>query len=234
MHICDVNNFYSPRGGGVKTYHQQKLRYFLERTDHEYTLLYAAGEGHREDLSPRVRVIALPGVRMNENYHFALDAIRLRREVERLSPDLIEVGEPYLQPWVVRVASIGRRRPIVGYWHADFPRAYVQRPISRIAGRWAGRVCGEVAWWYARRTYGPFDAVFASSGTMAETLRARGFPRVFETPLGVDTRLFHPARRDAALRASIGAGEKTVVFISPHRLSDERGRKVFLVFWASW
>jgi alpha-1,6-mannosyltransferase len=222
LHVCDVDNFYSPRGGGVKTYHDQKLNYFLQNGAHEYTLVYAGDTESREELSPLVRVVSLPGVPMGDNYHFVLDAVRLRRELRQLMPDVVELGEPYLLPWVARAASIGSRWPLVGYWHADFPTTYVERPVSRVNPR-LGRMCGEVAWWYARRTYGPLSAVFASSGAVADTLRSRGLSPVYETPLAVDTRLFNPVRRDLDLRRSAGIGDRTVLFIFPHRLTEEKG-----------
>jgi alpha-1,6-mannosyltransferase len=231
MHICDVDNFYSPRGGGVKTYHDQKLSFFLEDERHEYTLVYAGAEESRRDVSPRVRVISLPGVAMGDNYHFVLDAVRLRKELRLLRPDVVELGEPYLLPWVARAASIGRQWPLVGFWHADFPRTYVQRPIGRV-NPLLGQLCGEVAWWYARRTYGSLDAVFASSATVAETLRSRGLSPVYETPLAVDTQLFNPAKRDLGLRRSLGIEDNTTLVIFPHRLAEEKGLSAALAAFA--
>lgn len=221
MHVCDVDNFYSPRGGGVKTYHDQKLNYFLEDGAHEYTLVYAGETESRQDLSPRVRVLSLPGVPMGDNYHFVLDAARLGRELRRLKPDLVELGEPYLLPWVARLASLGRPWPLVGYWHADFPTIYVERPVSRVNPR-LGRMCGEVAWWYARRTYGSLSAVFASSGAVAGTLRSRGLDPVYETPLAVDTSLFNPDKRDLDVRRAAGIDDHTVLLMFPHRLTAEK------------
>ena len=222
MHVCDVNNFYSLRGGGVKTYHQHKLEFFLQKPEHEYTLVYGGEEETSEELSAQVRVLSIPGIRMSDNYRFVIDAVRLRRLLGALRPDVVELGEPYFLPWVARLASVGRPWPLIGFWHADFPRVYVERPISRVSPR-AGRICGEVAWWYARRTYGPLTAVFASSATMAATLSSKGLGPVHETPLAVDTGLFNPAKRDEELRRAVGADEETLVFIFPHRLTDEKG-----------
>ena len=222
MHVCDVDNFYSPRGGGVKTYHEQKIRFFLRHPEHSYTLVHASAVERREQLSARVQVVGVPGVRMTADYHFMLNAIRLRQELERLRPDVVELGEPYLLPWVARVASIGRPWQLVGFWHADFPRAYAERPLSRVHP-WAGRIAGEVAWWYARRTYGPLAAVFASTKATAANLRQRGFAPVYQTPLAVDTRVFNPARRDRGLRHSQGITDSTALLIFPHRLTEEKG-----------
>ena len=39
MRICDVNNNYSPTGGGVRTYHHEKIRYMRAHPQHTYCLV---------------------------------------------------------------------------------------------------------------------------------------------------------------------------------------------------
>ncbi len=54
--------------------------------------------------------------------------------------------------------------------------------------------------------------VLVQDESTAGLLKAMGLRHVSVVDLGVDRRLFHPGRRDSALRASWGASENTVVF----------------------
>jgi glycosyltransferase involved in cell wall biosynthesis len=258
VRVCDVNNFYSPRGGGVKTYHEHKIAYFLRHPEHTYTLVYGAERAGIEQLGANVRVVRLPGVRMSPDYHFVFNAFRLRRVLSEAEPDVIEIGEPYFLPWVTRVAALGRGRPILGYWHADFPITYVERPVGRHASPRLGRLCGRVSWWYARRTYGPLAGILVASNAVSARMNEHGLLRTRYAPLGVDTTLFAPEKRDACLRESVGTGRREApggqapkghggaarehssaacggetaperpIILFPHRLTEEKGLSVML------
>ena len=224
MRICDVDSFYSPRAGGVKTYHDRKLEYFQAHPEHDYTLIYADEDPGVKEISSHVRTISVRGQRMGPNYRFVINAVSLRRALDCFAPEVIEIGEPYFLPWVSRVARVGRRVPLVGYWHAHFPVTYVRRPVTKVSRRLAP-VCERVAWWYARRTYGNLDAILTASAVIRGTLCENGLTARYHAPLGVDSRLFHPEKRDPALRASVGAplhrepGTRAIIFF-PHRLTE--------------
>ena len=79
--------------------------------------------GRRESLqahSSRVRVLQLPGLKVDPNYCLVLNAARVRRHLRSLRPDIVEVGEPYSAPWVTRVAARGSAVPLVSFWHANY------------------------------------------------------------------------------------------------------------------
>jgi alpha-1,6-mannosyltransferase len=229
MHVCDINNFYSPTGGGVRTYHTHKLQYFLARGDVEYTLFLPSDRLEYEEHGPNVRVVHFPGVPLS-NYRFIVDVPGLRRVLRDLSPDLIEVGSPYVLPHVVRAATSGMRSVLVGFWHADYPRAYVQRPLDDFI-RGLGAYGRDVAWWYARQTYGRYSAVLAAADCVVDGLVENGIEKVYQTPLGVDTAMFDRGKRDQELRASVGAGDGRPLFFFPHRLIEEKGLSNVLGAW---
>ena len=229
MHICDLNNFYSPTGGGVRTYHNHKLAYFAARDDIEYTLFLPSDRVEVEAQTPRVRVVHFPGVPIT-NYRFIVDAPRLRRVLQDFDPDLIEVGSPYVLPHVVQAATTGMRAVLTGFWHADYPRAYVQRPLNNLMAG-LGDLGRDAAWWYAGKTYGKYAAVFAAADCVVDGLVAHGIDRVYQTPLGVDTARFGRGKRDEALRASVGADAGRPLFFFPHRLIEEKGLSNVLGAW---
>lgn len=80
----------------------------------------------------------------------------------------------------------------VGIYHGDFP-TYVRRLTGNPD-------LEEHAWKYLRWFLGELDVVYAPSFTSRRQLVARGVPaeRLRLIPRGVDTRLFHPGRRDAS------------------------------------
>jgi len=227
IHVCDINNFFSWTGGGVRTYHLHKMEFFRGRSDALYTLIIP--DDHfaveREDNIHRVHfpATAIPGA---ENYRYILDAVRLRRVLRDLKPDLIEVGSPYIAPLIVPWAAEGTGAVICGFWHADYPRAYAERYAAEVMPA-LGPVAREAAWWFARQTYGRFTATFAAADCVVSDLWSHGIPRVFQTPLGVDIERFHPRHRSAELRASVGAADRPLLFF-PHRLIEEKGLSALL------
>jgi len=66
-----------------------------------------------------------------------------------------------------------------------------------------------------------FSTMVPTEGLRSE-LAASGFKRLRVVSRGVDTRLFDPARRSAALRAQWGAGPQTMVVLYVGRLAPEK------------
>ena len=227
MHICDVNNFYSLTGGGVKTYHKHKLKYFLSHPEYEYTLFQPDDHEAVERVAENVRIIHFPGMAVDANYRYMVDTSLMRSFFQRFDPDIIEIGSPYLLPWVVKVAARNTRALLTGFWHADYPRTYVERPLGRVSPM-LGRLGKAAAWWYARQTFGTFAATFAAADCVVDGLWAEGIPRVFQTPLGVDTACFNPKFRDEQLRQSVGADPDRPLLFFPHRLLEEKGLSALL------
>jgi alpha-1,6-mannosyltransferase len=219
--ICDVNNFFSVTGGGVRRYHLEKLRALAWRSDLEYHVIVPSDRAEIERYG-RATIHHMPAAAMGgSGYRLMLNPVRLRKVLRQINPDVIEVGSPYVLPDLVRVAARGLDARIVGFWHAHYPVAYMQRPVAQVSP-WLSRIGERLGWWWAKRTYGRFDATMAAANTTLEQLTDVGVAKTAHTPLGVDLELFTPMRRDDALRRSWGAGPKDVVLGFPHRLCDEK------------
>lgn len=227
LRLLDFNNFFSERGGGIRTYHLRKLAWLAARRDVDYTLLAPAAESQTIEHGPHARIVYVRGLPVPgaPGYRICLNPARVRETIEARSPDLIEVGAPYVDPLLVLNALRHRpptARPVIaGFWHAHYPEAYFQAYGDRILPA-VGRLLRACGFWYARHTYGRFDAVFAASRFAVDALLGQGIGRLIQCPLGVDTVCFNPARRDPALRRSIGASGRPLVFF-PHRLRNEKG-----------
>jgi alpha-1,6-mannosyltransferase len=221
MRICDVNNFYSPRGGGVRIYHEQKLAYFESQDEHSYALVVPSKRSavQRRGSASIYEVPALPYV--NPDYRCLASPRPLITVLDDFRPDLVEVGSAYLMPYLVNRAHRGRSFATVGFYHCDYPDTYVGRPLAT----WSeglGRRMAAVATRHASRVYRRMTATFAASEYALNKLHEAGVRRLFKTPLGVDGELFCPERRCGDLRQALGEGrEKIVLFMA--RLAGEKG-----------
>jgi alpha-1,6-mannosyltransferase len=214
LRILDVNNHYSPTGGGVRTYHHAKLAYYRERTDVRYALVVPSTRCLRRDDGCasifEVPAIASPA----DGYRFLHDRDAISSVVEAFEPDVVEVGSAFLLPRFVRRAVRRRRVAQVAFLHSDYSSSYV-RPFFARAGAGAASLAAAAADEHMRRVYQPFDAVFGASEHSCARLRSLGLPRVVHVPFGVDASVFRPERRDRE------TGRCEVLFLG--RLAEEKG-----------
>lgn len=230
--IVDVNEFWSPSGGGVRRYHLQKMAFFRERTDIRHVMVMPGTERRTEQTGPSAFVEHVPATKFPGNWEYRVcpSAAVLREVFLAHRPDVIEIGSPYLLPGRVRSAlrGTGLRPARIGFWHADFPVTYVERFFNRF-GKPAGRGAAALAWAFARRQYKDMDAVFVPSEAVLRRVERHGLRNLRHMPLGVDTAIFHPGRRDEARAAELKAGlpERLAIFFG-HRFSEEKGLRTLL------
>jgi len=210
--LLDVTEFYSPQGGGVRTYLAEKARWLASRHDVQHVIVVPSNRTAVDQWErSRAYLVRGPAVPASPGYHFLVAARSVADIVRREQPDVIEVGSPYFAPWLARRAARGTRARLVAFVHEN-PRLY------------AGRAAGLVAR-YLRAAHSGFDLAVAAG---ADNLVGLGVPRTAVVPLGVDTALFHPARRDPAWKQEIGAAAEQPVALYVGRLSAEKGLNLVL------
>lgn len=227
LRLVDVSNFWSPTGGGVRRYQLEKLRALAGRSDVHYVLVIPSDERRTEE-HEKARIEHVPSSRLpgSGGYRQILGRSGLREVIRRHDPDVIECGSPWIMPHLVR--GLSDRAAVVGFWHADFPRAHFGRGARSLHAR-LGPPAEEVGWAWARASYGAFDAVLCASERVSENLVRHGLRRILLTPLGVHSEIFHPGRRDPALARRFRAGDdRRRVFVFAHRLNEEKGLSVVL------
>jgi alpha-1,6-mannosyltransferase len=220
LKLLDITEFYSPQGGGVRTYLAEKARWLAARDDVEHAVIVPADrDGATQWERSRVHLVRGPRVPASPGYHFLVAARKIARLVRRERPDVIEVGSPYLAPWIARRAARGTAARLAAYIHEN-PRFYVAhapRPVRAIVDPLLAR--------YLRAAHRRFDLAVAAS---RDNLAGIDVRNVAVVPLGVDLAVFHPAWRDPAWRAEVGAapGQPTALYVG--RLSAEKGLDVVL------
>ncbi len=129
----------------------------------------------------------------------------MRAVLERYRPDLIESLCPWLLPWTA--INYRRARPetaLVAGYRTDFPNAHVHRVTRELLGAPAAGAARALSLRYAEATYRAFDRTYTLGEASRRMLAGRGIERLDVLNLGVDTALFHPARRDPGFRRRLG------------------------------
>lgn len=225
MRIVDVCAFYSPAGGGVRTYIDGKLA-AGPQLGHEIVVI-APGKGNRvEERGPGARIIFLdePRFPLDRKYHYFTDETALAATLDALAPDFVEASSPW------------RSARFVGEWPGSAPRALIMHadPLSAYAYRWFGGFLSretidkrfDTFWRHLLRLDTQFDATISAGESLAERLREGGMTRVVTNPMGVEAGIFSPALRDVELRTRMLArcelGPEATLLIGVGRHAPEK------------
>ena len=223
MKICDLAQFYSPLGGGVKRYISDKQRHLRKEAEWEHVLIIP---------SFRDAVTSTPGARLYEvksprligsrSYRILMNRKKILEIIRNERPDLIEVGDPYRTAWIGLEAARSIKVPVIAFYHSDFPRAFgrtierfLGRPIERLISHWIDR--------YVVRLYNRMDATVVATRRLCGALTLCGIDRVINIPLGTDISTFRPQPSRDRIRNELGldADQKLMLFVG--RIAREKG-----------
>lgn len=225
MRIVDVCAFYSPQGGGVRTYVEAKLR-TAARFGHEVIVI---APGEREEIVKRgpgayLVTIPAPTLPVDRRYRYFDDQRLLHRTLDAWQPDHVEASSPWSSATMVGRWQGSATRSLV--MHADPMAAYAYRWLGGIApretiDRWFG--------WFWRHLRGlgrMFDTVVCGNSGLTERLAAGGLSNAETIRMGVEPGLFSPSLRltevrEAAL-ASLGLPRDALFLLAVGRFSAEK------------
>ena len=225
MRIVDVCGFYTPHGGGIRTYVEQKLA-TAERFGQDVTILAPDAEYNIREVGAYARIIGLPSSRfpLDRKYFAFTEAAPIHAELDRLDPDFVEASSPW------RSASIAMS------WRPEVPKAFIMHsePLSAHVYRWFERLAStdtvdrQFDWFWERlREFGrSFSAVICANSNLAARMTEGGVGNVFNVPMGVQPGVFGPQHRDEALRAQLLAecalGPEATLLVTAGRLANEK------------
>lgn len=225
MRIVDVCGFYTPHGGGIRTYVEQKLA-MAEGFGHDVTILAPDAEYNIREVGAHARIIGLPSPRfpLDRKYFAFTEAAPIHAELDRLTPDFVEASSPW------RSASIAMS------WRPEVPKAFIMHsePLSAHVYRWFERLASTDAvdrqfdWFWERlREFGrSFSAVICANSNLARRMSEGGVSNVFNVPMGVQPGVFGPQHRDEGLRAQLLAecalGPEATLLVTAGRLANEK------------
>jgi len=224
MRVVDVAEFYSPTGGGVRTYIDRKFE-AAARLGHE---LFVIAPGPTDRVEPRASggliQVRAPRLPFDANYHMFWEAGPVHRWLDFLKPDLVEASSPWRGAWIVAGWSSAVARAM--FMHADPVASYPQRWLAPVASPDRIDQLFEGFWAYLRGLAGRFGSVVTGGHWLAQRFEGRGLPGVKAVPLGVDRASFSPRLRDERLRSALlgacGCGDDAKLALAVGRFHPEK------------
>ena len=217
-----VSDTYLPQVNGVTTV-VRRIVALLRAQGHEVAVVaprypeFAGGPGERE-----LRIGSLP-FPLYPDIRLSWPSFRRVAEFfDEFQPDLLHVHTEGALGVAGRRYALARKLPLVTSFHTNFPqysRHYGVGFLEPAVWRWLVRFHGPAA-----LTLTPGDAV------RGELVR-RGISHAAVWGRGVDTRLFHPGRRDAGWRRWLAGGDDTAVVLHVGRLAREKNLDVLIAAW---
>lgn len=186
--FCDLSSFYTPTGGGIRTYHEAKLAWFAGQAVHRYLLVHPGASFSLRRYGPGVAAVSVFGARVGAGYRLPVDLRRISALFDLWRPDVLETGDPWISgPLGLYFRAIGRTRVVSSFYHSDPVDTYVAPWVHAhaMATRAGARLVATADRLFFRfqRAY---DVTVASSGWVADKLARRGITPILKAPFGVD------------------------------------------------
>jgi len=193
MRVLDVTEWYGSTSGGIRTYLNEKSAYVHARPSLHQIMVVPGPEDLIDDqVGVRRYFVKGPRIPRHAPYRLMLSTATIERIVRHEQPHLIEVGSPFIVPWLVRNATQDLDIPLVYFHHSNVA-------TSKLHGELRGAVTSgftqALAGRYQRWLDELFPLTIAPSRSAMRELKMQGIHRVRHVPLGVDLELFTPARR---------------------------------------
>ncbi|MCL0040409.1 glycosyltransferase, partial [Thermodesulfovibrionales bacterium] len=131
MKLCDITQFYNEFSGGIKTYINQKRRYLIEQIKGEHVLIAPGPKDHIQKGEGWV-FYQIKGFSVSQggHYRFMVNLKKIFNILRKESPDLVEIGSPYIVPLILSSFLRNQGIPSVGFFHTNFPEAYIGQITS--------------------------------------------------------------------------------------------------------
>jgi alpha-1,6-mannosyltransferase len=225
MRIVDVCAFYTPAGGGVRTYVDAKLK-AASRAGHEIIVIAPGERDETVRRGPGAFLVTIPSptLPLDRRYRYFHDESAIHRALDAWSPDHVEASSPWTS-----AAMVGR-------WQGAASRSLVMHcdPLAAYAYRWLGNLIPTHAidrlfgwfWQHLRRLDEMFDIVVCANAQLARRLGQGGVGKSEAIGMGVESGVFSPSLRSPELRAmvlnSVGLPADSVLLIGIGRFSAEK------------
>ncbi|HTP27898.1 MAG TPA: glycosyltransferase [Anaeromyxobacteraceae bacterium] len=221
MKIIDLTEFFSERGGGVRTHLELKGR-VLRNRGHRH-LVIAPGPQRGPPVEGLMR-IGGPRFPYDSSYHLFLRIDRVLKAIESEQPDILEVHSPYLAMASALLASRKCFAVRTFCWHADFVDTYLRPVLEKHLSSAVASGVLRPAWALVRELTSRCDGTIVASAQQLAKLRHRNVPHLHRIPFGVDKTTFRPEAADARVRKKFlgEASNSTLLVVAAGRFSYEK------------
>lgn len=237
MIFLDINTFYSPKAGGIRTYHQAKIEWFRKHPGVGYYLVHP-GPGRRErSEAENVTLVEAYGPALTRDpsgYRLLIDFIHVFALIRRTRPDVLEAGDPWLTGiFCLLLRKLGLFQGLlVSFYHSDPVPSYFEPWAERGLLKPLKRPLIKAAAALFYRLQRGYDLTVVASKSMEDRLRAQGVRAVAHLPFGVPAHFLadFPQRSNRfhdAYPAAPAATEK-IRLLYAGRLDPEKGIDLIL------
>ncbi|MDR0184753.1 glycosyltransferase family 4 protein [Lysobacter arvi] len=212
MRYAIVSETYPPEINGVALT-VQGLEHGLRARGHHVQLVRPR-QSAQDDAAPHEVLVRGAPLPRYPGLRLGLPATSLlMRTWKRARPDAIYVATEGPLGWSALRAARRLGIPAASGFHTRFDEYMRDYGLPFLTG-------AALAW--MRRFHNRADATLVPTRELVDFLQAQRFDNVVRLPRAVDTVLFDPARRDDALRAQWGVGERTLLAIYVGRVAPEK------------
>ena len=206
MRVAIITESFLPDCNGVANT-VRRMADYLRRSGHHPMVIAPALARRIADPAldlgyPVIRAISLP-LPSYPGLRIGLPSPRIRAALIRHGSQIVHLASPFVLGATTAATARRLGLPILAVYQTDMP-AYARAYRTGASGEAA-------AWRILRRIHNRADRTLAPSRATAAELAGHGIDRVWLWTRGVDTELFHPARRSAALRAELAPGGEVLV-----------------------
>lgn len=230
--VADVTEWFGETSGGIRTYLLEKGRYVAARPWLRQALVVPGPEDTVEsELGVTRYRLRGPRIPRQHPYRFMLATRTLRDIIAHERPQVIEVGSPFLTPWLMRRVGRALDIPVIAFYHTNLPRL-VDDPRGAMS-RASARLIHDALLRYVRLLHAPLPLTIASSRYAIEDLERAGVERIARVPLGVDLDRFVPRTPSErmAIRQARGLPTDRPVVAFVGRFAREKALDVLLDAW---
>lgn len=226
MKILDLCEFYSDRGGGVRSY-LGKLAHAASAAGHELTIVAPGSKDEVEHLADGAVLhrFKSPPMPYDPTYYFPWRVDVMRELVHAVRPDVMQVSSPFLP---ALTAATLRKVPLRVYvYHSDpigcylYPKTHGNLP-PRLAD-----LALAPAWALMRAVCNSSDLTVVAGEGLRRQLEEQRCERVHTVPFGITHPEFGPQRHDEELRQQFlgplaGNDEARLLLITGRLAVDKR------------
>lgn len=215
MRIAIISEVFLPKIDGVVNRTMNLIRQ-LSRQGDELLIVCPSAPGC--DHCP-VPVVEVPSFSfpLYPEYRIGLPDFRVANKLKRFEPDVLHYVNPFAFGFRCNdvLRKSGMHVPSVFSFHTlygEFVKGYkALKPLSALI------------WWLMREYHNRADVNLTVSSIMQADLLNRGFERVELWPPAVDSDLFHPQRKNAAMRYRLTSGRpERKLLLTVSRLAPEK------------
>jgi glycosyltransferase involved in cell wall biosynthesis len=175
----------------------------LEAEKIDYRFYSPFKPGREFPWADRVSKVASFPLPLHEDYRVGLPYFHgLFSQLDAFDPDLVHVVSPTLLGLYGLSYAQKRNIPAVSSYHTHFVRYFQYYGLDQVE---------DFGWQYLRWFHNQSARTYAPTPSTVSELSTRGFQSLELWPRGVDTGLFHPAKRNEALRKRLSPDGKPIL-----------------------